>query len=104
MILVRVEFQTKWGQAQEAVERFKAGAEMMRGQTEVVKRSRILTDLSGSFDTVVVETEVESIDAYFAWRDALFASPEFQEAQAAQAATPYESGSLTFYTIEATLE
>jgi hypothetical protein len=70
----------------------------------VIKRSRIMTDLSGRFDTVVLESEVESIDAYFAFLHAAFADPEFQAAQAAMTDSPYQSGSRSFYTIEATYE
>jgi hypothetical protein len=63
-----------------------------------------MTDLSGRFDTVVVESEVESMDSYFGMLHAAFADPEFQAAQAALADSPYRSGSRTFYTIEATHE
>ena len=100
MILVRTEFQCKWGRVQEVVDGFKAMAERMNNQ-DVIKRSRIMTDLSGRFDTVVVESEVESIDAYFAFLHAAFADPEFQAAQAAMTDSPYQSGTRSFYTIEA---
>lgn len=70
----------------------------------VIKRTRILTDLSGRFDTVIVESEVESIDAYFAMLHAAFADPEFQARQAAVTDSPYQTGQRNFYTIEATYE
>ena len=103
MILVRTEFQCKWGRVQEAVDGFKTMSEQMNNQ-DVIKRSHIMTDLSGRFDTVVLESEVESIDAYFAFLHAAFADPEFQAAQAAMTDSPYQSGSRSFYTIEATYE
>jgi len=103
MILVRTEFQCKWGRVQEVVDGFKTMSERMNNQN-VIKRSRIMTDLSGRFDTVVVESEVESIDAYFAMLHAAFAEPEFQAAQAAMVDPPQQSGSRSFYTIEATYE
>jgi hypothetical protein len=82
---------------------FKAQAE--QGQYEEIKRTRILTDLSGRFDTLVLENEVESIDAYFAMLEAMYASPQFQDAQAATARDNLiQSGTRAFYTIEATYE
>ena len=103
MILVRTEFQCKWGRVQEVVDSFKAMSERIDTQ-KVIKRARIMTDLSGRFDTVIVESEVESIDAYLAMMQAAFASPEPQAAQAAITDHPQQSGSRTFYTIEATYE
>jgi hypothetical protein len=103
MILVRTEFQCKFGRVQEAIESFKAMAADLNSQN-VVKRSRIMTDLSGRFDTVVVESEVESIDAYFAMLHAAFADPEFQAAQNASADSPFQTGQRNFYTIEANYE
>jgi hypothetical protein len=103
MILVRTEFQCKWGRVQEALERLKSLPEQASSQS-VVRRARVLTDLSGRFNRVVVESEVESMDAYFDMMQAAFADPEFQEAQAALADSPYQSGARTFYTIEADYE
>jgi hypothetical protein len=107
VILIRIEFQCQSGRAQEVVDIFKAQAEQGQAsdQMEDIKRTRILTDLSGPLDTVVLESEVESIDAYFASLKAMFASPQFQEAQAAIAGdNPIKSGKRIFYTIEATYE
>jgi len=104
MILVRTEFQCKPGRAQEMVDSFKAMADQMYDQ-DVIKRSRIMTDLSGTFDTVVVESEIESIDAYFAMLQAAFADPEIQAGQPAMFGDAvYQTGQRHFYTIEATLE
>lgn len=103
MILVRTEFQCKWGRVREVVDGFKAQVEGA-GDQDVIKRTRILTDLSGRFDRVVIESEIESIDAYLDFMQAMFASPEFQEMQADLETGPYQSGSRDFYTIEATYE
>ena len=100
MILVWTEFQCTPGGAGAFVDGFKAMSERMNDQS-VIKRSRIMTDLSGSFDTVVLESEVESIDAYFELMQAMFADPEFQ---AGQSTSTYRTGQRTFYTIEATYE
>ena len=104
MILVRTEFQCKPGRAQEVVDAFKAMAEQMDDQ-DVLKRSRIMTDLTGTFDTVVVESEIESIDAYFSMLQASFADPEGPGAQLLMGEDAvYQTGERQFYTIEATYE
>ena len=103
MILVRTEFQCKWGRVQEAIDSFKAMSAMMDDQ-DVIKRTRLMTDLSGRFDTLIVESEVESIDAYFAMLHAAFADPEFQATQSPPADSLYQTGKRQFYTIEATFE
>ena len=101
MILVRTEFNCKWGRTGEVIENFKAMGAGMDTQN-VIKRSRILTDLSGRFDTVIIESEVESIDAYLAMLQAAFADPEFQARQADRASdSPYVMGARNYYTIEA---
>jgi hypothetical protein len=53
MIVVRLVFQAKWGQAEKVAEDFKQGAELMRRISGPNVKYRILTDLSGPFDTVV---------------------------------------------------
>jgi hypothetical protein len=60
---------------------------------------RILTDLSGPFDTIVQELEVESLAEWERIRAAMFNNPELQEAQAS-GENPFESGLTEFYTIE----
>jgi hypothetical protein len=64
-------------------------------------RSRILTDLSGPFDTVVQEIEVESLATWEELRAKIFASSEFQQSMEA-AEIPFKSGRTEFYTLEAT--
>ncbi|MGH2588695.1 MAG: hypothetical protein ACRDJE_27535 [Dehalococcoidia bacterium] len=64
-------------------------------------RGRILTDLSGPFDTVIQELEVESLAAWERLRAVLFSNPQFQEAEAGMPDV-IESGRTAFYTIEAT--
>ena len=100
MILVRFVFQAKSGKAGQVVEQFKQNEEVMRRIVGPDVRIRILTDLSGSFDTVVQEMEVESLAEWERLRAAMFAVPEFQEAQASRE-SPFISGRTEFYTIEA---
>jgi len=102
MILARIVFQAKWGQAQAVVEEFKQSADVMRKIAGPNTRARILTDLSGPFDTVVQEIEVESLTEWERLRTAMFSDPEFQQRQTGD--PPFKSGSMEFYTIEATLE
>jgi hypothetical protein len=66
-------------------------------------RARVLTDLSGPFNTVVQEVEVESLAEWEQIRGRLFTDPEFQEFQASMD-LPYESGRTEFYTIERVFE
>lgn len=100
MIVVRFVFQTKWNRADEVVNNFKEGAEMMRRIAGPEAKVRILTDLSGPFFTVVQEIELESLAEWERIRTATFSDPEFQEAQAGRD-NPFESGRTEFYTLEA---
>jgi len=102
MILVRLVFQAKWGKAGAVANEFKRNAEMMKKMFGPDVRVRILTDLSGPFDTVVQELEVESLAAWERIRAAMFANPEVQELQE-RGESPFESGRTEFYTIEASL-
>lgn len=100
MIVVRLVFQTKWDKADEVVNGFKEGAEMMKRVVGPEARFRILTDLSGPFFTVVQEMELESLAEWERIRATTFSDPEFQGAQAARD-NPFESGRTEFYTLEA---
>lgn len=93
MILVRVTFQAQYGQAGEIVK-------LMTQEPQPDMHGRILTDLSGPFDTVVIETEVESIDQYFSDMREMFAKGETSESMRAAGAL-IESGHREFFTIEA---
>ncbi len=101
MILVRFVFQAKFGKAGEVVEAFKQNAESMGGFLGQEIRVRYLTDLSGPFDTVVQEIELESLAQWEKLREKLFSNPEFQEAQETME-VPFSSGRSEFYTIEGT--
>ena len=62
MIVVRQVFQAKYGHGDELVALFKElFQELGQQPTSGFGRSRILTDLSGPFFTVVTETEVDSL-------------------------------------------
>jgi hypothetical protein len=92
MILIRDIFQAQFGKAGEMVE-------MMKQNPIPGMRGRVLTDLSGPYDTVVVEAEVESIDEYFRRLREMFAQAEPDEAMQAMSAM-IVSGRREIFTIE----
>ena len=80
MILVRLVFQAKFGHAAEVVAGFKQGGEIARSAgVKGPRHVRILTDLSGPFDTVVQELEFDSLDDFMKSQAAMFADPRWQE-------------------------
>ncbi len=97
MILVRDVFQAKYGKGGELVALFK---EARQNWLEAAKySSRILTDASGTFFTVVTETEVESLAEWEKRSGEIFSSPQFGEWF--DRMTPLvESGRREFYNIE----
>lgn len=102
MIVVRLVFQVKMGESvNETVEGIKSVVESIRETSGATFKVRILTDLSGPFNTIVQEMELESLAAWEQLRAALFASPELREQQA-DAPMPFEAGRTEFYTLEAT--
>ncbi len=97
MILVRIVFQAKQGKAGEVVEVMKQALDhMKRGE----QRGRLLTDLSGPLDTVVLEIEYASLAAAEQFRAHLYTTPEFQENQRRTEGLIL-SGHQELYTIEA---
>ena len=97
MILVRNIFQAKFGRAGELANEMKKEVNQIRTQNG--GKARVLTDLSGPFDTVVFEFEVESLAEWERNRREMFSKPEFQEGFARTAGL-IESGRAEFYTIE----
>ncbi len=100
MIVVRMVFQAKFGKASEVVAGFKRGQEMIRQVVGDRPRARILTDLSGPFDTVVQEIEVESLAEWERLRARLFTDPRFREMQAS-GPDIIVGGRTEYYTVEA---
>ena len=97
MILVRMTFQAKFGKAGELANQFKTATRQM---SELYGgRSRVLTDLSGQFDTVVLEIEAENLAQWERNRPQMFASPEFRESFG-RTSELIQSGKAEFYTIE----
>jgi hypothetical protein len=95
MIQVRDVFQAKYGKGSELVTLFKEAQKLWGAYFD----SRILTDASGPFFTVVTEREVES---FTAWEDSvsdIFSHPEFGD-WFARMQPLVESGSREFYNVE----
>ena len=104
MIVVRNVFQAKVGRAGELAQ---AMAENMRrseqarpGAADAPAAWRVLTDLSGPFDTVVLEVEGESLAGWERVRGGMLADPGFRE-NFARTAELMVSGRNELYTIEA---
>lgn len=100
MVLVRIVCQAKFSKANEVVAGFKQIQEIIRRTIAPDVRARILTDLSGPFDTVVHELEVDSLAEWERLRAAIFSNPQVQETEAALPSV-IESGQAEYYTIEA---
>lgn len=99
MVLFRTVFQAKIGKADELVAAFK---ESLNGLTEDQAKSlnpRILTDISGPFFTVVMETTHESLAAVEQFRNAMFSSQEASEDNSGTEDL-IVSGRNEYYTIE----
>jgi heme-degrading monooxygenase HmoA len=97
MIVDRTVLYAKWGRIDELKEIFKGMLEAP--QPAGVMGGRILTDLSGRFFRLIVETEFEDLAAWENWRATEFSKPEFAE-MFAKTADLVESGSQEFYTLE----
>jgi hypothetical protein len=94
MILVRTVFKAKFGRAGELAA---AIVKQLPDFPEV--NPRVLTDLSGPMDTVIVEFEAESLDEVFRRRLEMYANPQLAQ-RSALLATLVESGRNEYYTIE----
>jgi hypothetical protein len=101
MILVRLVCQATFGKSGDVVAGFRQSGETVRTIVGQNVRGRILSDLSGPFDTVVQELEVESLAEWERLRAAIFSNPQVQEVEASLPAI-IESGATEFYTVEAT--
>jgi hypothetical protein len=104
MILVRTVFPGKFGTGgalaaamSKENEEFAAAMEKAVGAR---RRWRVLSDLSGPFDTVIFEVETESLGEWQKARDAMFQMPEFGESMK-ETADMIMGGRNEYWTIEA---
>lgn len=78
MFVVRNVFTCKPGKAKELVAKFKTAGPHLEALG--IHNPRVLSDASAGFWTVVVESEVESLDAYFHVVEQRIANPEIAQA------------------------
>ena len=100
MIVVRNVFQAKVGQAGELARVLADNVRRTAERGGGLAAWRVLTDVSGPFDTVVLEVEAESLAAWEGAMPGLFAHPEWREGFA-RAAELMVSGHRGLYTLEA---
>ena len=79
MYLVRNVFKAKPGNAKALVETFKKAAVHIE-ESGMVKSTRIMTDSVAKFWTVVVESEVEDLNAYMNMAKTMSGNEKFAEA------------------------
>ena len=101
MILVRSVLQAKLGKGGELAALMAEGMRRMVEESGTGNRWRVLTDLSGPFDTVVLEVEEESLAAWERRRAELFRLPSFQASFARAMELGQAGGRNELYTIEA---
>jgi hypothetical protein len=73
MVVFRSVFQAKFGKAGQLVAEFKKMSQYFTEEQVKSMQPRILTDISGPFDTVVMETTHASLAAVEQFRNAMFA-------------------------------
>jgi len=100
MILVRFVCRARFGKASDVVAGFKRSNEITRTIVRPHVPPRLLTDLSGTFDTVVQEIELESLAEWERLRAVIFSNAEVQEAEGSLPDV-IVSGQTEYYTIEA---
>ena len=104
MIIVRTVFQGKFGTGGDLAKAMTQGneemSEVMANVTGGRRKWRVLTDRSGSFDTVVFEVEAESLGEWENVRAAMFAQPDFGESMA-QTVDMIVGGRNEYWTVEA---
>lgn len=100
MILVRTVMQARFGKGGELAAHFVETNRRLMAELSVQRPWRILTDLSGPFDTVVLEVEAESLAEWERVRGELFRAPAFQDSMA-RSQDLIASGRNEVFTIEA---
>jgi hypothetical protein len=78
MFIIRNVFHCKPGKAKDLVQVFKKSSALM--QEAGMRPSRVMTDLSATFWTVVFETEAESMEAWEKEFQTYSSKPEIQNA------------------------
>jgi hypothetical protein len=99
MIVVRQKFQLKWGKAKEAVGLLREGLAIQKRVLSGVEFStRVLTDVTGPFYTLILEITVPNLATFEAQTPRLFADKDVQ-ANMQKMAGLVESGSREIFSI-----
>ncbi len=77
MFVIRDVFRAKAGKGKELINKFKSAAVFM--PNEGVHARRILSDMVANYWTIVMETEVEKLDTYFALLGTRPSNPKAEE-------------------------
>jgi hypothetical protein len=99
MILVRTVLQGKFGMGGQLAAAMREGNAQLAGEVGLTGPWRVLSDLSGGFDRVVLEVTVESLAEWERQRAALFSHPAFGEMMA-RTAEMIQGGYNEYFTIE----
>ena len=103
MIIVRTVFQGSYGKGGELAALQTATARKFIAELGGGHPWKVMSDLSGPFDTVVMEVEVASLAEWEGMRARLFASATFREAMASSLAAARAltvSGRPEYWTVE----
>jgi hypothetical protein len=100
VIVVRLVCQARFGRAGEVVAGFKQSQAVVRASVAPDVRARLLTDLSGPFDTVVLEVEAASLAEWERLKEEIFSNPQVREAEAGLPDV-IDSGRTEFFAVEA---
>ncbi len=100
MILVRQTFQAKYGKAGEVAGHMREASSVFSQAIGHGRPWRILTDLTGPFDTVVLEIQAESMADWEQMRSSMFQHAAFRETIAPMM-DQLESGASQLFSIEA---
>jgi hypothetical protein len=100
MIVVRTVLQAKFGTGGQLAASFSQASKAMMLEAGTARRWRVLTDLTGPFDTVVQEVEVESLAEWETMRTRLFELSAFRDSMAVMQELVV-SGRNELWTIEA---
>jgi len=99
MIVARTVIQAQFGKGGETAAGFAKHLPQMMAEVGEKRKWRVLTDLSGSFDTVVLEVVSDSLADWEKMRPLLFQSAAFREFMGSLQAVAI-SGRNNFYTVE----
>ena len=82
MIVVRTVLKAKFGTGGQLAASFSKTSSAMMAEMGTKRRWRVLTDLSGPFDTVIQEVEAESLAEWETMRARLFGLKAFRDSMA----------------------